>query len=107
MAGGSRGSLRNDRGDGVVRSDGLDPVWPRKVAHSRSVQPFEPLPELADQPPSRPTGIIEIPIITMHVSTSPREPGASALDQGWGICRTGFGFGLKDLSTQRRQALAS
>ena len=107
MASGSRGSLRNDRGDGVVRSDGLDPVWSRKVAHAGSVQPFEPLSELADQPPSRCIGIIEIPIITMHVSTSPREPGASALDQGWGIRRTGLGFGLKDPLIQRRQALPS
>jgi hypothetical protein len=71
------------------------------------VQPFEPLPEFADQPPSRLPGIVEFPIFTMHVSTSPRERGASVLDQGWGICRTGFGFGLKDPLTQRRQALPS
>jgi hypothetical protein len=107
MAAEFRWSVGSDLGNRIIGSDGLDPIPPRKVAHSCSVQRFEPLLELADQPPGRLLGIVEFPIVTMHLSTSPREPGAIALDQGWGTCRTGFGFGLKDLLIQRRQALAS
>ena len=107
IANGSRWSLSNVRAYAVVRFDRLDPVNPRKVANSCSVQPFEPLTQLAEQPTSRLPGVIRLPVVIMHVSTSQREQVGIALDQGWGICRTGLGFGLKDLLIQRRQALPS